>query len=111
MAKLPNADRGLIDRRKIVEYLLCHGHPRGGPKAAFFEQFGFSVSAWEQLRDALCAHAAANPVDRAFRTDFGEIFEIIGPLPAPDGRLPMVLVVWTIRKGENFPRLVSAVPA
>jgi hypothetical protein len=93
MSDLPNADRAFVDRAKIVDYLLCHGHPRGAPKAAFFEQFGFSVSSWQQFRDALCAHATANPVDRAFRTTFGEMFEIISPLSAPDGRRPMVLVV------------------
>lgn len=111
MAVLKNADRAHIDPAKIVDYLLCHGHPRGGPKAAFFEQFGFSVADWELFDRALRSHAAMNPVDRTVSTEFGEIFEVIGPLPAPDGRSPRVLVVWAIRNGEDVPRLVTAVPA
>lgn len=111
MPGLPNANQAFIDPHKITEYLLNHAHPRGGPKAVFLERFGFSVAHWEQLQDALLAHAATNPVDRTNMTDFGAIYQILGPLRSPDGRNPSVLVVWVIRIGEDFPRLVTAVPA
>lgn len=111
MAKLPNVDRALIEPRKITGYLLSPTHPKGAPKCAFFGGFGFKVADWEKLRDALLAHAVANEVDWVYATDYGMMIEVVGPLAAPDGRAPKVLVVWTIRTGEDFPRLVTAVPA
>ena len=34
--KLPNAERALVEREKIVNYLLNPAHPDNGGKAAFF---------------------------------------------------------------------------
>lgn len=111
MAKLPNADRAIVPERKITAYLLCHTHPNGGPKAVFFERFGFRSTEWERLRDALLVHARNHEVDRSFPTRFGTMYEVAGPLTSPDGRNPSVLVAWIIWHGEDVPRLVTAVPA
>jgi hypothetical protein len=111
MPMLPNADRAVVDERKITEYLLSRTHTYGAAKAAFFEQFGFSAADWRQLRDTLFAHARDNMVDRHYSTAFGEVYEVIGPLATPDGRKPTVLVAWIVRPGEDFPRLVTVVPA
>jgi hypothetical protein len=43
--KLPNPDRLIIDRQKIVDYLLNPGHRYGASKARFFSEFGFRVEA------------------------------------------------------------------
>jgi len=40
--KLPNAERALVERGKLVDYLLDLEHADGGPKARFFMAFGFS---------------------------------------------------------------------
>ena len=74
-------------------------------------RFGFDRKNSDILRAALVAHAAVNEVSQARETPFGTIFEINGPLVAPDGRTPFVLVVWMIEFGENCPRLVTAVPS
>ena len=39
--KLPNADNTLVERDKIVSYLLNASHPDKGGKAQFFEGLGF----------------------------------------------------------------------
>ena len=111
MAKLPGSESAIIDERKITAYLLNRQHPLGGPKAAFFESFGFFADDWRLLRDALAAHARDNDIARSHHARHGVVFEIVGPLPAPDGRAPMVLVAWMIRNGEELPRLVTAVPS
>ena len=111
MAKLPNFDQAIVEERKITAYLLDRGHPLGGPKAVFFELFGFSVANWRLFRDALLAHARANDVARSYRARHGQVHEVIGPLSTPDGRNPAVLVAWMVRKGEDRPRLVTAVPS
>ena len=35
--KLPNAHLAIVDRRKVVDYLLNRAHPRNGGKSRFFE--------------------------------------------------------------------------
>ncbi|MBI2440445.1 MAG: hypothetical protein HYV35_03640 [Lentisphaerae bacterium] len=47
--QLPNASRALVEREKIVNYLLCADHPDGGSKARFFQRFSFSVDDWSLI--------------------------------------------------------------
>ncbi|MBV1695376.1 MAG: hypothetical protein KGP27_13030 [Hyphomicrobiales bacterium] len=111
MAKLPNIEQAVIDERKITAYLLDRSHRFGGPKARFFESFGFTVDRWIWLRDALLAHARVNDITSSYRGRHGQVYEVVGALPTPDGRNPTVLVVWMIRHGEDQPRLVTAMPS
>ena len=39
--KLPNAHLAVVERAKIVEYLLNPAHPDNGGKAPFFMALGF----------------------------------------------------------------------
>jgi len=41
--KLPNAERAVVDREKIEEYVLNAAHPDNGGKAAFFLALGFTA--------------------------------------------------------------------
>ena len=50
---LPNADAALINREKIIEYLLSESHPDGRAKAAFFAKYGFKVEQWEVMAASL----------------------------------------------------------
>jgi hypothetical protein len=59
------------------------------------------------LADPLMAEVE-RALDRAAR--HGRIYEVVGVLAAPDGRKPVVRVVWMIRYGEAHPRLVTTVP-
>ena len=48
--KLPNAGKVIVERRKIVDYLLNPAHRYGAGKAGyFFVKFGFQAKEWEQL--------------------------------------------------------------
>jgi len=47
--KLPNAAQAIVEREKIVEYLLNSMHRYGASKAAFFTRFGFRADNWELL--------------------------------------------------------------
>ena len=110
MAKLPNADRAYVDPAKITDYLLCPTHPKGGPKCAFFESFGFSPHAPDQLAAALRLHATEHDIVTVRRGVSGLKYEISGPVRAPDGRMPIVRTVWIVRFIETLPRFVTAVP-
>lgn len=108
--KLPNAKQAIIAPQKITHYLLNTTHPRGGPKAAFFLHFGFSVAQWEQLAEALLQHATMHSVATTLETPEGIHYVIDGALLTPDERNPVVRAVWTIDTGSMRPRLITAHP-
>ena len=110
MPRLPHLDRAVVPEAKVVNYLLSVRHSSGRAKARFLEDYGFSAQDWRVLRDAVIAHVRGNDITASQRTRFGTRYEIDGPLPTPDGRAPIVRVVWFVEPQEGIPRLVTLVP-
>jgi len=108
--KLPNASHVLVEREKIVDYLLNLTHRYGASKARFFAAFGFRLEEWERLAEAFREHARISEVTRTRETGHGPQFEVEGELQCPDGRRPCVRTVWQLDKGEVAPRLITAYP-
>jgi hypothetical protein len=108
--KLPRADTAVVEREKIVGYLLNATHRYGASKARFFSEYGFRVEQWELLAEALCEHARAHDVVRERETGFGPRYIVEGELRTPGGRRPHVRMVWQSDKGAVAPRLISAYP-
>lgn len=94
----------------MVQYLLSSTHRAGRGKARFFSAFGFQVSAWEALAQALQQHARDNIVTLTEETPFGTRYVIEGPLIAPNGRELQIRTVWFIEEGSRAPRFVTAYP-
>jgi hypothetical protein len=111
MSALPNADRAIVAREKLVGYLLLVGHPVGGPKAKFLERFGFTLQNWTELQTALLQHARNNDVSVSRIAPQGRYFEINGELSTPDGRNPTIRSVWLIDPEASVPRLITIVPS
>jgi len=108
--KLPNADKLVIERDKIADYLLSSTHRYGSSKARFFAGFGFRVEEWEKLAEALRDHGRTHEVTQKRETGFGPRFTVEGPLNTPSGRMPRLRTVWQQDKGAIAPRLISAYP-
>jgi hypothetical protein len=108
--KLPNANQALVERGKIVDYLLNLTHRYGANKARFFREFGFRIEEWERMAEAFREHGQACEVARMRETGHGPRFEVEGELACPDGRRPRVRTVWQLDKGEVAPRLITAYP-
>ena len=106
---LPDGDNAQVDRNKILDYLLSVSHPDGQSKAAFFRRFGFKLEEWEVLADALKTLGVSNPVVAVVTSPYGVRYTVDGPLPTPDGRMPMVRTVWIAEPGSP-PRLITAHP-
>lgn len=106
--KLPNLDGAIIEEAKLTGYLLSEEN--SGGKAGFFLAFGFTLAQWEALRDALYQHAAQHAVTRVLESPHGVKYIIEGELVAPDGRLPLVRVIWIVDSGAEAPRLITAYP-
>lgn len=108
--KLPSAERAIVPRAKIVDYILSFTHPDGSSKAAFFVRFGFSADAWETMADTLLEHVRAVDVARTERSPFGVRYIIEGIIRTPDGRDPAIRSIGFIEDGDNTPRFVTAYP-
>jgi hypothetical protein len=107
--KLPNAHLAIVERQKVVEYLLNASHPDNGGKAQFFGRLGFVPATWETLRDALLEIAEKFQVAEVEESRHGRKFVVIGELHGPVGK-GEVRSVWIIDQGTDRPRLVTAYP-
>jgi hypothetical protein len=76
--KLPNYERVVMTRKKVVDYLLSDTHRDGRHKAAFFKRFGFTVREWEKAASALREHAAEHDVTRVETSLYGQRYVIEG---------------------------------
>lgn len=108
--KLPAANKLVVEREKIVDYLLNPVHRFGASKARFFTHFGFRMAAWEELAEALREHGRTHEVTKTRETGFGPRYEVEGKLNCPNGRHPRVRSVWQLDKGAVAPRLLTAYP-
>lgn len=107
---LPRAEELVVEREKIIDYLLNPAHRYGASKERFFAAFGFRVEEWERLADALREHGRKYAVTKVKETGFGPRYEVEGELSAPDGRRPRVRTVWQLDAGEVAPRLITTYP-
>lgn len=107
---LPNAERAIIDRTKLEDYLLSFSHPVGRFKARFFAGLGFSADRWDGLEQALRAQHLGQDAEAGVPDDFGQPFTIRAILQGPTGRSAVVVSVWFLRAGEAQPRFVTAYP-
>jgi hypothetical protein len=108
--KLPNAQRAVVERKKIVHYLLNAAHPDNGGKAQFFAAAGFSADRWQVLAEALLELAANGQVTLRIESEHGEKYLVRGRLRGPAGRSALIQSVWIIDRGREAPRLVTAYP-
>ena len=108
--RLPNAKNAIVEREKILDYLLNPVHRYGAAKERFFTAFGFRAEAWEILAEALREHGRKNGIVRAYETGFGPRFIVEGVLNTPTGRRPHVRTVWQFDHGAIAPRLITAYP-
>jgi hypothetical protein len=109
---LPNAHAAFVADAKVRDYLLNPQHPGNGGKAGFFTSYGFSLSDWPKLADALRQHAAAHAysVTRYRPNPYGTRYEIRGRLESPDRSNPYVWSIWVIDPSNGNPRLLTAFP-
>ena len=108
--KLPNAHLAIVEKEKVIGYLLNAAHRYGAGKARFFGAFGFEVEEWEILAQALRGHGQRHEVSSETETEFGPRYEVDGPLETPDLRAPQVRTVWQLDRGNVAPRLITAYP-
>jgi hypothetical protein len=107
---LPNAEKAIVERDKIADYLLNAAHPDTGGKAAFFESLGFRRSEPEVLAEALRKLARRAEVTKATVSPHGRKYVIVGQIESPIGNVANVQAIWIFDKGRDVARLVTAYP-
>ena len=108
--KLPNAERAVVEREKIADYLLDPAHPDNGGKAAFFLALGYTRDEWALLASALRRLALATEVAKSVETVHGIKYILDGGMETPGGKRPVVRTIWIVDCGLDRPRLVTAYP-
>ena len=108
--QIPNADRAVIESAKLHAYLLSRNHPIGRFKAAFFLALGYSSENWRQLEADLRSQHLPHDATTEQRTSYGQKYAIRATLVGPSGRSADVVSAWFVRRGEEFPRFVTAYP-
>lgn len=105
MSDPPAFASAIVERSKVVDYLLGSGSIASRAKARFFASLGFTADRWEDLAEALRAQAENGEVSMT-RTDWGSKFAVTGGIDAPNGRRYAIVSVW-IAEGPTL-RLVTA---
>lgn len=108
--KLPNADKLVVEREKLVDYLLNPAHPDNGGKAQFFEKLGFRRAEWRVLAEAFRALGSQAPVAQSVKSAHGQKYVVVGRIESPAGKSPSVRTIWIVDSGSATARLVTAYP-
>ena len=110
--KLRNAHLAVVERHKVVDYLLNVAHADNGGKARFFESLGFSVDNPEPLISALRAVGESGDVAESVESSHGEKYVVDGSMSSQTEtrHRRAVRTVWIIDRGSEAPRLVTAYP-
>lgn len=104
---IPNANRAVVDIRKLRDYVLNPLHERGKHKARVFASvFGLTANDAETFREYLLQVVQTHEAQLGTRGNYGQMYWIDLELTWNDVT-ENVRITWIIRYHEDFPRLVS----
>jgi hypothetical protein len=106
--RLPRADRAVVPREKLEDYLLNPEHEVGRHKARVFASaLGIRQSDWEYLRDQLQAGVVDAPSSSLRGTPWGRLYEVVLAVDGLNDQTRRVMTAWFVA-GDEPPRLVTA---
>lgn len=105
--KLPNAERAVVDVRKLRNYCLNPEHPRGQHKARVFKSaLGWTAEQAEDVRRRLLEAVQSEDASFLGTDDYGQRYALDFPAQSVGG-VATVRSLWIIRHGDDFPRFAS----
>ena len=105
--KLPNAERAVVDVRKLRHYCLNPEHPRGQHKARVFKSaLGWTAEQAEDVRRRLLEAVLREDASFLGADDYGQRYTLDFGVQGVGG-VATVRSLWIIRYGEDFPRFAS----
>jgi len=110
LARLPNAEKAIIEAEKLRDYVLSFAHPVGRFKAAFFQRLGYSAENWEAFERSLREVILSQDITQVEESQYGQKFIVEGPFGGLSGETVQIVTVWVILKEESIPRFITAYP-
>jgi len=105
--KVPNANRAIVDIRKLHDYSLDPTHRTGRHKArVFLAALGMTANDAEVLRDALLKAVREYEAELGLKDDYGQRYQVDFPLEWR-GRQVIIRSAWIIEPDIPYPRLTS----
>jgi len=107
---IPNAERAIVDIRKLRDYCLDLTHDEGKHKAHLFAAaLGMTRDDAEDLRDALLQAVKTHNGQLGRRDEYGQRY-VVDFVLAWRGKWAMIRSSWIIEHGSDTPRLTSCYP-
>ncbi len=107
--KIPNADRAVVDIRKLRDYCLNPSHRTGKHKARMFIALGITIQDAETLRERLLSAVRAYDALLGLKDDYGQRYQVDFPLEW-QGKRALIRSAWIIEPNKPYPRLTSCYP-
>jgi hypothetical protein len=105
--KVPNANRAVVDIRKLRDYSLNSMHRTGKHKArVFLSALGITADDAESLRRILLEAVREYDAELGLEDDYGQRYQVDFPLEWK-GRQAIIRSAWIIEFGTPYPRLTS----
>lgn len=109
MAKLPDADRAVIEGEKLRDYVLSPDHDHGKHKARVFASaLGIDRDSWEYLRDQIFACVLEAEVAEVRTGRYGMRYSVSIMVEGLNGETHEVTTGWIIEREGAPPRLTTA---
>lgn len=108
--KVPNYERAIVPKEKLIDYLLNFDHIDGRSKAFFYQKYGFEKANYDLLIESLKRIITENDFDDCVETVWGKKYIVFGYLDSIRQPPPLVKTVWQIKTGEESPILITAYP-
>lgn len=110
IVQIPNADRAIVDLRKLRDYALSNEHHVGRHKARLFrDTIRIGQEDAGQIRSILLEVVKSEDAQPGERDYYGQRYRLDFTLEWR-GYTARIRSAWIIRSGENFPRLVTCYP-
>ena len=70
--KVPNYEKAIVPKEKLIDYLLNFDHQDGKSKALFYQKFGYNRTNYRELSEQLKRIISENDFDSCIETAFGK---------------------------------------
>jgi len=113
---LPNHQNAVIPREKLERYSLDSAHvssafgkSSGKDKARVFKAvLGFVKEDWELLKNCILEELPYSEATVEDEDEHGKRYTVTVSITGPSGNTAAVLTAWIIKRGTDFPTLISA---
>jgi len=98
----------LISDEKLTKYLLASR--KRNDKSGWLAQAGYRLETWPILRRDLVQQVLPNDASFVERTEYGEVYEIVGRLKGPNGKILPVRTIWMVENATKTTKFITMYP-